>query len=220
MVRKWGMSEIKQSDIIKYKSKYDRNIAYKLLKKLREKTRLKPNLIAKPVGTIVNCLGHFISALDNPETPMQIKFQVMCAVGYIVAPVDLIPDAIPIVGFADDVGAANLVIDQVQIYSTFSLQELDDEIDGIINTHEENLPAIIEGQVLSIEKQADEDNVTTQTYNSENISFEQLKSDIQHGNDLYQQFLDENQELNAEYNNLTKEGIKKSSSMWDAINKI
>ncbi|MCQ2611530.1 MAG: DUF1232 domain-containing protein [Treponema sp.] len=214
------MSEIKQSDIIKYKSKYDRNIAYKLLKKLREKTRLKPNLIAKPVGTIVNCLGHFISALDNPETPMQIKFQVMCAVGYIVAPVDLIPDAIPIVGFADDVGAANLVIDQVQIYSTFSLQELDDEIDGIINTHEENLPAIIEGQVLSIEKQADEDNVTTQTYNSENISFEQLKSDIQHGNDLYQQFLDENQELNAEYNNLTKEGIKKSSSMWDAINKI
>lgn len=214
------MSEIKQSDIIKYKSKYDRNIAYKLLKKLREKTRLKPNLIAKPVGTIVNCLGHFISALDNPETPMQIKFQVMCAVGYIVAPVDLIPDAIPIVGFADDVGAANLVIDQVQIYSTFSLQELDDEIDGIINTHEKKLPAIIEDQVLSIEKQADEDNVTTQTYNSENISFEQLKSDIQHGNDLYQQFLDENQELNAEYNNLTKEGIKKSSSMWDAINKI
>lgn len=213
------MKEIKQADIIKYKSKYDRGLAYRLLKKLREKTRLKPNLIAKPVGTVVNCLGHFISALDNPETPMQIKFQIMCAVGYIISPIDLIPDAVPVVGFADDAGAAKLVINQVQAYSTFSLQELDNEIDGISNDNE-GFPEDIEKQLVSLDEQVKEDPVTTETYDSTDVSFEQLKNDIQKGNELFQQFLDKNQELSEDYNNLMREGSNKSSDMWDAINKI
>ena len=89
------MREMTFEDIEKYKGKYDRNTALKLLKKLRKITRNKPALLEKPVGIIVECLGHLLSALDNPDTPLWLEMQIMCAIAYIVSPFDIIPDAIP-----------------------------------------------------------------------------------------------------------------------------
>ena len=41
-------------------------------------------------------------ALRNPETPWPAKFLLWLAVGYILSPLDLIPDFIPIIGHLDD----------------------------------------------------------------------------------------------------------------------
>lgn len=234
------MRNITEEDLRKYGKKYNRNIAYRFLKKLREKTRLKPALLSKPVGAVVECLGHFISALANSETPMGVRARVICAVGYIVSPVDFIPDWIPVAGFADDAAAAKLIIDSVRAYSTFSLQELDDEIDGISRVYtdkeedeftqtestddtqssEEVNNLDIQKTVDSIQEQAEQEPVTTETYDSTMHSFDELKESLKKGNELFQQFLDKNYELDDEFNKNQEKNDSLSNDMWDAINKI
>ena len=42
---------------------------------------------------------------SDPDTPKWVKGVILGALGYFIAPIDAIPDAIPVVGFADDLGA-------------------------------------------------------------------------------------------------------------------
>lgn len=114
-----------------YQKHYDKNVAMKLLVKLRKATRDKPAVVAGVTGMIVSALGKLLSALDNPETPTQMKALIFGAIGYIILPVDLIPDAIPVVGFADDLASVAGVVVAIEVYSTFSLEELDKYIDSL-----------------------------------------------------------------------------------------
>ena len=41
-------------------------------------------------------------AFRHPETPLHLKAAMLFVVGYLVSPIDLIPDFIPFVGWADD----------------------------------------------------------------------------------------------------------------------
>lgn len=113
----------------KYAKHYDKNVAFKLLKKLRRATRDKPSAISGSVGLIVSVLGKLLSALDNPETPAHMKALIIGAIGYIVLPIDLIPDMVPVIGYADDLASTAGVIAAVAAYSTFDMTELDREID-------------------------------------------------------------------------------------------
>lgn len=127
------MGEKKASDedlIHKYQKHYDKNLAYRLLKKLRKETRDKPAIISGATGAIVSSLGSLLSALDNPATPAPMKALIIGAIGYIVFPFDLIPDVIPVVGYTDDVAREAGVVLAVAGYSTFSMEELDKEIDS------------------------------------------------------------------------------------------
>lgn len=122
--------KVSEEELGNYAKHYDRNIAYRLLKKLRKATRDMPAVIAGPTGAIVSTLGKLLSALDNPETPAPLKALIVGAIGYIVLPIDLIPDMVPIVGYADDLASAAGVVVAVAAYSNFSLDALDAEIDG------------------------------------------------------------------------------------------
>jgi uncharacterized membrane protein YkvA (DUF1232 family) len=42
---------------------------------------------------------------SDPDTPKWVKGIIIGALGYFISPLDAIPDAIPVVGFADDLGA-------------------------------------------------------------------------------------------------------------------
>ncbi len=240
-IRSEIMREIKitEEDLKKYEGKYDRKLSFKLLKKLRQKTRQKPKLLSKPVGFVVQALGHFLSALDNPSLPLVQKAKIIAVIAYIVSPIDLIPDAIPIVGWADDAAAAKLFIDTIKRYSTFSMQELDDEIDGIVRAPassknegaqcetrlppavivEDETPHEIQETIESIEQQGAEEE-TTRTYQSRTLPFDELVRGLEEGNKLFQQFLDKSAELDTEFSKIQEESKSSSSDMWDAISKI
>lgn len=114
-----------------YKKYFDKNIALKLLVKLRKSTRNKPKLIAGTTGAIVNSLGSLISALENPATPNHFKALIIGAIGYIILPFDLIADAIPVLGYTDDLASVAGVVAAVAAYTNFSLEELDKYIDNL-----------------------------------------------------------------------------------------
>jgi uncharacterized membrane protein YkvA (DUF1232 family) len=124
--KKW----VKKEELGNYATHYDRNVAYRLLKKLRKATRDKPAIIAGPAGAIVSTLGKLLSALDNPATPAPLKALVIGAIGYIILPIDLIPDMLPVVGYTDDLASAAGVVLAIAAYSNFKLEDLDAAIDA------------------------------------------------------------------------------------------
>lgn len=113
----------------KYQKHFDKNLAMKLLVKLRKSTRGKPKVIAGTAGAIVSVLGKLLSALENPATPVHMKALVVGAIGYIILPIDLIPDIMPGIGYADDLASAAGAVAAVGVYSDFSLEKLDEYID-------------------------------------------------------------------------------------------
>lgn len=52
----------------------------------------------------------------DPKTPAWIKGILLGALGYFVAPLDALPDAIPIAGFTDDLGALAAVTALVAVH--------------------------------------------------------------------------------------------------------
>jgi len=115
----------------KYQKYFDKNAAMKLLVKLRKSTRNKPKIIAGTAGAVVVSLGKLLSALDNPATPMRTKALIIGAIGYIILPIDLIPDFMPGIGYADDIASAAGVVAAVSRYSDFTLEKLDAYIDKL-----------------------------------------------------------------------------------------
>ena len=114
-----------------YHKHFDKNVALKLLVKLRKSTRNKPKLIAGTTGAIVTALGSLISALENPATPNHLKALIIGAIGYIIFPLDLIPDITPLVGYTDDLASVAGIVAGVAAYTNFSLEELDKYIDSL-----------------------------------------------------------------------------------------
>ena len=117
--------------INEYQKHFDKNAALRLLVKLRKATRNKPKVIAGATGAIVVSLGSLISALDNPATPKHMKALIIGAIGYILLPLDLIPDITPVLGYTDDLATAAGVVTGVAAYTNFSLEELDKYIDSL-----------------------------------------------------------------------------------------
>ena len=66
---------------------------------------------AKSLGkdVVEKCVLLYI-ALTSSKTPLKYKSIIVGALGYFISPIDLIPDAIPIAGFADDIAAITSVI--------------------------------------------------------------------------------------------------------------
>lgn len=127
-----SVESVSEDELVeKYQQHFDKNMALKLLVKLRKATRNKPKVVAGAAGAVVNSLRSLISALDNPATPTKMKALIIGAIGYILLPLDLIPDVMPAVGYTDDLASAAGVVAAVAAYSNFSLEELDKYIDSL-----------------------------------------------------------------------------------------
>lgn len=125
-------NKVSDEDLVNvYQKNFDKDLAGKLLVKLRKATRDKPAIIAGPTGAIVSSLGKLISALENPATPVHMKALIIGAIGYIILPLDLIPDFTPGIGYADDLASVAGVVAAIAAYSDFTLEKLDEFIDNM-----------------------------------------------------------------------------------------
>lgn len=52
--------------------------------------------------------------LKSPDVPLRHKSVIVGALGYLILPLDMIPDAIPLLGFTDDAGAIAMALDAVR----------------------------------------------------------------------------------------------------------
>ncbi|MEK8132504.1 YkvA family protein [Paenibacillus filicis] len=52
-------------------------------------------------------------ALESPNTPLRAKVQIYGALGYLILPLDIVPDLLPTVGYVDDLGALMLALGAV-----------------------------------------------------------------------------------------------------------
>ncbi|KRE73814.1 DUF1232 domain-containing protein [Paenibacillus sp. Soil750] len=77
---------------------------------------------AKKAGSKVIYSGLLLFyALDSPKTPLRAKVQIYGALGYLILPLDLMPDLLPIVGYVDDLSALGLALAAVS-------KSIDDEV--------------------------------------------------------------------------------------------
>lgn len=84
--------------------------------------------IAEKAGKDVayNALLLYYVLIDS-NVPMTIRITIAGALGYLILPVDLIPDFVIGLGFTDDLAALCYVVQQVQVYRT---PEIDNKVDA------------------------------------------------------------------------------------------
>ena len=81
-----------------------------MLKKLREK-----------VLTLKTSVFLLYSSLDDPRMPLHVKILALLIVAYIISPIDIIPDFIPVLGLLDEVIL-------VPIMLSFTVRFIPDEV--------------------------------------------------------------------------------------------
>lgn len=60
-------------------------------------------------------------ATENPACPQRVKLGIYAALGYLISPIDFIPDFTPIAGYGDDASAIGMAFVLAQMY-------IDDEV--------------------------------------------------------------------------------------------
>lgn len=66
-------------------------------------------------------------AAQQPNTPVWAKTVIYGALAYFVLPVDAVPDAIPVAGFTDDLGALAAALGTVSMYVTDQVKQMASE---------------------------------------------------------------------------------------------
>ncbi|MEC0228460.1 YkvA family protein [Paenibacillus alba] len=66
---------------------------------------------AKKAGSKVIYSGLLLFyAVESPKTPLRAKVQVYGALGYLILPLDIVPDLLPIIGYVDDLSVLGLAL--------------------------------------------------------------------------------------------------------------
>lgn len=61
--------------------------------------------------------------MKAPSTPLKIKVSITGALGYLILPVDLIPDFIPVAGYTDDLGALTATVAMCKAHITPEIEQ-------------------------------------------------------------------------------------------------
>jgi uncharacterized membrane protein YkvA (DUF1232 family) len=62
-------------------------------------------------------------AMQAPNTPSWAKAVIIAALGYFISPIDAIPDVMPVVGYADDLGVLTAALATVTSYITDDIKQ-------------------------------------------------------------------------------------------------
>ena len=104
------MNETKvPKDLSIYEKNYSDSSFWNKVKKLGKKV-LEPALL-------------LFYVMKSPDTPLRLKAEIAGALGYLILPVDLIPDILPVVGYTDDLAALMAVVKLCKDYITPEIRE-------------------------------------------------------------------------------------------------
>lgn len=103
-----GKTKITKEQLELYKDDYNESDFWDKIKKFGKSAG--ENVVGK-------ALMLYYAALSD-KTPIAIKALIYGALGYFIFPVDLVPDVVPFVGFADDLVALGTAIASASAYIT------------------------------------------------------------------------------------------------------
>ena len=73
--------------------------------------------------------------MKSPEVPLKIKMSITGALGYLILPVDMIPDFIPFAGYGDDVAALVALVKMCVSYITPDItRQVDEKLKEILGS--------------------------------------------------------------------------------------
>ncbi len=107
----------------------EKKITKKELKKYEEQyseSGLQAKIIkyGKIAGaTVVYKAVQLFYVLQKPDVPAKTKAVIMGALGYLIAPIDFIPDLTPVLGYTDDAVALTFALVQAQGYIDDGVRE-------------------------------------------------------------------------------------------------
>ena len=104
-------ANVEKSDLKKYKKDYS-----------EESFMDKALNYGKTIGVeLVYKAAQLFYVLQKPEVPVKVKSVIIGALGYLISPIDAIPDIIPVVGYTDDAAAIGIALVVAATY-------IDDEV--------------------------------------------------------------------------------------------
>lgn len=111
--KNFDRSKINEKELQKYKKDYSEH-------SFKEKLRKYAKIIG--VGAVYKVLQLWY-VLQKPDVPLKQKALITGAIGYLIAPLDFIPDLTPVLGYSDDFIAVTYALLQVQGYVDTEVKE-------------------------------------------------------------------------------------------------
>ena len=108
-----NVEEIENLEFEKYEDKYSESGLW---------DKIRKNIAKIGVKVIYQALLLYYVA-QSPNCPSKIKAGIIGALGYLISPIDLIPDIMPGIGYADDAAAIATAVTLAQIYITDEIKE-------------------------------------------------------------------------------------------------
>jgi Uncharacterized conserved protein len=118
------MNKMVPANIEKYSPEYSENKFWNKVKKY-----------SRRIGaTCVKQALYLYFIMIDKSTPTSLKLQIAGALGYLILPLDMIPDFIPFAGFTDDISAIVYVYNKVKNHITPEIEaKVEDKIKAIFN---------------------------------------------------------------------------------------
>ncbi len=91
------------------------------------------SVVAKVSPSLARTALELYFVMKEDSTPIGIKATIIGALGYLVCPLDLVPDIIPVLGWTDDAGALTLAYKTVKAYVTPEIKDKVDHKLGLAN---------------------------------------------------------------------------------------
>ncbi len=79
--------------------------------------KIKGNVASIGITLVYKALQLYYVA-QSPDCPMKVKAGIYGALGYLISPIDFIPDLAPVVGYTDDAAAIGVALLLAQMYIT------------------------------------------------------------------------------------------------------